>query len=258
MLTALALFLAAPALADDGEAVRANPHARDLTDYAECVDEDGVDHCDGDATDAVDDPPTTGDGRVTGCTRCEHEAAIEAAVEARLGEDEPGHTPALRARYAMHFFPDAPAHAIGLRHTGDRDAYLHGELRYLPGSDLLWTGRAGAGLDLLGGGSWDLTLGVFVGSTGSWDRSEDTRLLYASPMGGGELGFGIEDKRLIAKYRLLAGWGSGPLDDVLTENELTIGYKLTPSLHVLGQWTRLNPGAAEAQGGIGLGVQAMF
>jgi hypothetical protein len=230
---ALALLLVAPAQAGDIVVITHNPHSRDLTEYDDCDHDDPCDHDEDDEDDDWDGP----------------DVAVVSSSE---------RAPQLRARYAMHFLPEAPAHYIGLRHTGEKDAYLNAELRYLPASDLLWTGRAGAGVDVLGGGNWDLTLGLFIGSNGEWERSDEARILYAAPMGGTEIGFGIEGERLFAKYRWLAGLGSGPLDEALTENELTLGYKVTDSLHVFGQWIRVNPGEAEKHGGIGLGAQAVF
>jgi hypothetical protein len=233
MLT-LALLFAAPAHAGDIVVITANPHARDLTDYDEPCD------CEEDEADCEHEDDDDWDGP---------EAAV---VSSSHGGSQ------LRARYAMHFLPEAPAHYVGLRHTGEKDAYLNGELRYLPASDLLWTGRAGAGVDVLGGGNWDLTVGLFIGTNGEWERSDQSRILYAAPMGGTEIGFGIEGDRIFAKYRWLAGLGTGPLDDALTENELTVGYKLNPTVHLFGQWIRVNPGDAETSGGIGIGAQAVF
>jgi len=241
MLTTLALLFTAPAQAGDIVVITHNPSSRDLTDYSDCDHDEDEDDCGHDhGHDHDEDEDDDWDGP-------------QVAVMSSGNQ-----SPQLRARYAMHFLPDAPAHYIGLRHTGEKDAYLNGELRYMPASDLLWTGRAGAGVDVLGGGNWDLTLGLFIGSNGEWERSDEARILYAAPMGGTEIGFGIESDRLFAKYRWLAGLGSGPLDEALTENELTLGYKVTDSLHVFGQWIRVNPGQAEKHGGIGLGAQAVF
>ena len=166
--------------------------------------------------------------------------------------------PSLQAQYGMLFLPDAPAHHVGARHTGSHDAYLSADLRYLPASDLMWTGRVGAGLDLLGGDRWDLTLGLFLGTAGEWDRTEDYAVLYAKPMAGTEVGLGVEGERLFARYRWVAGLGTGAVDQLLTENELTVGYRLVGDLAVYGQYLRLNPGEAHKESGIGLGVRAIF
>jgi hypothetical protein len=208
------------------------PSARDLTDYND-VDEDEEE----DEDEEQDE---------------EEHYAPRSEIVSQHGSSE------LQFRYATHLLPEAPAHFIGLRHVGEKDAYLTGELRYMPGSDLLWTGRAGAGFDLFGRGDWDLTFGLFIGSSGEWDHQASSRILYMAPMGGTEIGLGYDGDRLFAKYRWLAGLGGGPLDDLLTENELTVGYKITRPVHVFGQWIRVNPGEAEKQGGIGLGVQAVF
>lgn len=171
------------------------------------------------------------------------------------GRDHNGRA-ALLVGYGMQFLPDAPAHHVRARHVAASDAYLQGEVRYLPASDLLWTGRASAGLDVLGGGNWDLTLGLFLGSAGTWDRDRDAAILYAMPIGGTEIGVGIQGQRLSFRYRWLAGFGVGPLDDLLTENELTLGYQVTDSLQVYGQYLNLDPGEAQRSSGVGIGLQA--
>jgi hypothetical protein len=172
--------------------------------------------------------------------------------------DEPDARGELHLSYATHFLPEAPAHHLAVRSWGPRDSYVSGELRYLPHDDLLWVGRAGAGLDVLGDGGWDVTLGLFVGTAGTWSTEDARRVLMAQPIGGTEIGVGVEGERLIARYRWIAGIGGGPLDELLTENELTIGYKLLDPLHVVGQWIRVNPGDDTARGGVGLGVRAVF
>jgi len=164
----------------------------------------------------------------------------------------------LQLQYGMLFLPDAPAHPLVGKLVGEEDAYVSADLRYMPANDLLWTGRLGAGFDVLGGGGWDLTLGLFAGSAGEWDRNDERAILYSRPMGGTEIGLGVEGRRLFARYRWLAGLGTGPVDELLTENEFTVGYKVVDELSVYGQWLRVNPGEADKQGGIGLGVRAVF
>jgi len=172
-------------------------------------------------------------------------------------EDE-GDEEGLQLQYGMLFLPQAPAHHLVGKFVADSDSYVSADLRYMPQSDLLWTGRLGAGIDVLGGGSWDVTLGLFVGSAGTWDRNEERAILYSTPMGGTEIGLGVESRHLYARYRWLAGLGTGPVDRMLTENELTVGYKLFDDLSVYGQWLRVNPGAESKRGGVGLGVRAVF
>jgi hypothetical protein len=164
----------------------------------------------------------------------------------------------IQLAYGMQFLPDAPAHHLFARMVGDKDAYLGGELRYMPGTDLMWSGRAGAGLDVLGGGNWDLTLGLFIGSAGIWDRDSDRAVLYSTPIGGTEIAFGIEAERLYGRYRWLAGWGMGEVSEMLTENELTVGFKVTPEVHAYGQFLHLSPGEADKESAVGLGARVVF
>jgi hypothetical protein len=164
----------------------------------------------------------------------------------------------LVAQYGMQFLPDLPGHQLGLRFVGDKDAYLSGELRYTPASDLLWTARFGAGLDLLGRSDWDLSLGLFIGSAGEWDRQDERALLYSAPIAGTEVAFGYEGDRLFGKYRWLGGIGGGPVDELLTENEFTLGYKLTNTLHAYGQYLILSPGELDNEAGVGLGARLVF
>lgn len=168
------------------------------------------------------------------------------------------HRDAVWLDYGMQFTPEAPAHHLSGKITGPRDAYLHAELRYLPLSDVLWTGRAGAGIDVLGGGNWDVTLGLWLGTAGEWDRGADRAILYAAPMAGTEVSVAVDFKRLFASYRWLAGIGAGPIDDLLTEQELTVGYKLTRRVHAYGQWFALSPGELDNRSGIGLGARLVL
>ena len=160
--------------------------------------------------------------------------------------------------YGMQFTPEAPAHHLAGRLIGKNDAYIGGEIRYMPLSDVLWSGRVGAGLDVFGRGNWDLTLGLWIGSAGEWDRNEERAILYAAPMAGTEIGLGVQGDHLFAKYRWVAGIGSGPIDDLLTEQELTIGYKVLPELHLYGQYFVLSPGERDNRSGLGLGGRVVF
>lgn len=164
----------------------------------------------------------------------------------------------LQLQYGMQFLPNLPGHNLQGRLVGGKDAYIGGELRYVPSSNVVFTARAGAGLDLLGASDWDLTLGLFIGAAGEWDRTIDRAVLYAAPIAGGELGIGYEGDRLFAKYRLLGGFGGGPVDDLLTENEFTLGYKIIPAFHLYGQYLILSPGKLDNEAGVGLGGRVVF
>ncbi|MCA9495144.1 MAG: hypothetical protein KC621_34690 [Myxococcales bacterium] len=158
-------------------------------------------------------------------------------------------------QYGLQFLPEVPGHQLSARLIGEKDAYLGAELRYTPGSDFAGVGRLSAGFDVLGRGNWDLTLGLFLGSAGEWERSNADAVLMAAPVAGTEIGFGIETGRLFGKYRWLAGIGGGPVDDLLTENELTLGFKVTDDLHVFGQYLVLSPGELDNQSGLGIGAR---
>ncbi|MEZ4241950.1 MAG: hypothetical protein R3F59_38530, partial [Myxococcota bacterium] len=143
--------------------------------------------------------------------------------------------------------------------SGEKDAYLSAEVRYLPQNDLLWTGRLGLGFDVLGGGDWDLLLGLWIGGAGEWQHLDDptpgVASLYAGPMAGTEVGVGYEGRRLYGKYRWLTGIGSGPLDDLLTEQELTVGFKVIEPVAAYGQYFILSPGHRDNRSGFGVGVR---
>lgn len=164
----------------------------------------------------------------------------------------------LLLQYGTQFLPDLPGHHISGRLLSDKDVYVGGELRYMPASDVLWTGRLGAGFDLFGESDFDLQLGLFVGTAGEWDRDRERALLYAAPIAGTEVGLGYEGRKLFGRYRWLAGLGGGPIDELMTENEITVGYKVVKELHVYGQYLILSPGELDNQAGVGLGVRAQF
>src|SRR5690348_17329117 len=58
------------------------------------------------------------------------------------------HDDELLIQYGMQFLPYTPGHDISVRYVGEHATYIGGELRYVPASDLLWSGRVGAGLDV--------------------------------------------------------------------------------------------------------------
>lgn len=201
------------------------------------------------------------DVQVVDCDHTHHEifVADDDPPESVVDEDNDGvFHDAISFQYGMQFLPERPGHDLQARLVGGKDAYVGAELRYTPVSDVVWTTRFGAGLDVLGGSDWDLTLGLFIGAAGEWDREAKEAVLYAAPIAGGELGFGFEGQRLFGKYRLLAGFGGGPIDQMLTENELTLGFKIIDQFHVFGQYLVLAPGEADNQSGVGLGARVVF
>ena len=178
------------------------------------------------------------------------DAAVEASVEERQDD--------VLLSYDMQFLSEAPAHHLGLRMVAKNDSYVGGEIRYLPASDVVGEGRVGAGLDVFGGGNADLTLGLWLGTAGKWERHPDAALLYAAPIAGTEIGVGFEGRHLFARYRWLAGLGTEPLDSLLTENELTFGYKIVRGVQVYGQYLVLSPGDVDDESGFGLGARLAF
>ncbi len=172
-----------------------------------------------------------------------------------LHELDEQHRKTLVGQYGLQFLPEQPAHQLSLRLIGEHDAYVGGELRYLPGSDFVGVGRAGAGFDVAGGGAFDLTLGLWVGAAGEWERDIDAARLWGSPILGSEVGVGLEGHRLFGKYRWLAGIGGGAMDELMTEQELVFGYKVTQEVHLMGQYFVLSPGNLDNESGVGLGLR---
>ena len=120
----------------------------------------------------LDQRPPGGDlGRRVRRAREESEEAPAAAVMVHDRDDERQH---LQLQYGMQFLPEVPGHELSARLVGEHDAYLMGELRYTPGSDVVGVGRLSAGLDVFGRSDFDLTLGLFIGTAGEWDPPEST------------------------------------------------------------------------------------
>ncbi|MEQ1504061.1 MAG: hypothetical protein ABMB14_17595 [Myxococcota bacterium] len=201
---------------------------------------------------------------VEGCGVHTHDVVVATVVEEPppappVAEvDDVRQRSVLKVGYGMQFLQEMPGHDLKASFTGEKDAYLSGELRYMPASDLLWVGRIGAGFDVFGQSDWDLTVGLFLGSAGEWDRERDRAVLYSAPIGGTEIGVGYDGERLFGGYRWLAGLGGGPVDSLVTENELTFGYKVLPELHVFGQYLVVSPGEYDNQSGFGLGARVAF
>jgi len=167
--------------------------------------------------------------------------------------------PQIMGQYAMQFLGDGPAHQLAVRYYGAKDSYIGGEIRYLPGNDsILWAGRAGAGIDLLGGGPFDLQLGLFVGSAGEWFVLDGGDALYHSPILGSEVRFAFEGHRLFTSYRLIGGLGVGPLDRFLSEREFILGYKVTQTVQLFGESVRIDPRSGDQQWSLGLGGRLVF
>lgn len=187
---------------------------------------------------------------------CADDYDDECVIESERTRDRRDHRRRgqLLGQYALQFIGRTPSHQFMLRRYTKNDAYFGAELRYLPGNDaILWSGRAGAGIDVLGGGRFDLQLGLFVGSAGEWFYRAERPLIYHSPIFGTEVRFAYDGRYVFTSYRWLGGIGTGPLQRFLSEREFILGYKVTPRLQVFGQSVRIDPRSGESQWSLGLG-----
>lgn len=137
-----------------------------------------------------------------------------------------------------------------VRAVGDKDAYIGVEARVAP--DERWIGRAGIGFDVLGGGDWDLKLGLFLGGIGTGLERE--RALIT----GTEVALGAKIGRLYGQYRWLGGLGTSRLAALHTEHELTVGVRLIDEFRVFGQLIRSDLRGREPDRGAGLGLAYRF
>ena len=189
--------------------------------------------------------------------RCGDDDRDEAPQAAFVQSDD-GRDDEILLQYGLQFLPRVPAHQLRARMSAESDAYLGAEVRYMPAQDIRWAGRIGAGIDVFGGGNWDLTLGLWIGSAGEWDHDAEDPAMYLGPIAGTEIGLGFSAEHIFAKYRWLGGFGGGPIDELLSENELTVGYKITDEIHALGQYLILAPGDHDNEHGLGLGVRVVL
>ncbi|MEN0064007.1 MAG: hypothetical protein AAGA48_17780 [Myxococcota bacterium] len=199
----------------------------------------------------VDDVPTTDE---------EEEEDVVVVTDRDVRKDSEQRAE-LVAQYALQFLGDGPAHQLQLRRYGKKDAYLGAELRYLPGNDaILWSGRLGAGIDLMGASPFDVQLGLFMGSAGEWLVYETRPAIYHSPILGTEVRLGFEGRRFFTSYRWLGGIGVRvePLQQFLTEREFILGYKLNNTVQIFGESVRINPRSGDSQWALGLGGRLTF
>ncbi|MFT5683889.1 MAG: hypothetical protein ACI8RZ_004821 [Myxococcota bacterium] len=121
-------------------------------------------------------------------------------------------------------------------------------------ADGIWVGRATGGLDLFGNSERiDMTLGLFLGTTGSTSYPSIDTVGTA----GFEFGLGGNFGNLRARYRHANGF-SGPLENHLTEDEFRLGYRAFDTVEVFGQYVRFNPGEHAVIDGYGVGVKVVF
>lgn len=117
-----------------------------------------------------------------------------------------------------------------------------------------WIGRATGGIDVFGDAErFDLTLGLFLGTTGNW---EDASVTMAGT-GGFEFGLGTSVGPLSLRYRHLDGF-RGPLESRLTENEVRLTWELLNTVNLFGQYINFRPTADLTIDGYGAGVGMNF
>lgn len=121
-------------------------------------------------------------------------------------------------------------------------------------TDGVWVGRATGGLDLFGSTERiDLTLGVFVGTTGS----ATTPAVEAAGTAGFELGLGGNLGPIRARYRHSNGF-RGALATHLREDEFRLGYRALGTVEVFGQYIRFSPSELDVIDGYGAGLKVAF
>ncbi|MBW1877284.1 MAG: hypothetical protein JRJ84_02885 [Deltaproteobacteria bacterium] len=140
--------------------------------------------------------------------------------------------------------------AASARLVGEKDAYLGVEARVDPRH--CWMGRVGLGFDVLGGGKWDLKLGLFLGGTGNGLERDGGFIT------GTEVALGAEIGRLYGQYRWLGGIGGSDLAQLHSENDLTVGFRVIDELRVYGQVIRARGGSFDERRAMGLGVAWRF
>ena len=148
--------------------------------------------------------------------------------------------------------PKTVALDLRARVDGEHDGYVTTVARIDPTGT--WIGRAGIGLDVFGGKDGvDLKVGLFLGGTGDLTESS----MIGRPTAGAEVLFGLKIGRVYGWYRHTDGF-AGPLEDRLTEDELRLGFRVTDTVRVHGQYLIYNPGDEVMRGGAGLGIEMVF
>lgn len=138
------------------------------------------------------------------------------------------------------------------RADGPKDGYVLAAARIDPTGG--WLGRAGVGFDVFGAGDgMDLKLGLFAGGVGDLTVPS----MMGRPTFGGEVLFGMRFGRLFWHIRHLQGF-AGPFEDLLTEDELRVGFRFSEQLAAHFQLIATNPGTEIWSGGAGGGVEVSF
>ncbi|MFK7928668.1 MAG: hypothetical protein AB8H79_10810 [Myxococcota bacterium] len=147
---------------------------------------------------------------------------------------------------------EGPATAVRVQLMAPNDTFLQVDGRFSPSGRAL--GRVAAGVDVLGGGRAHLDLGLFVGTAGQWVEPRSAVL----PQAGGLVGVGYEADRLGLGWQWRAGWGGGTLDELLTENELTLSWRVHNDWRLTAAYLRLNPGKEQVENALAMGVSYQF
>lgn len=156
--------------------------------------------------------------------------------------------------YGQQMVGDGPALGLGAKFTPTRATFVGLEGRSSVGGH--WLGRGTVGLDVLGGSdTLDFTLGLFLGTTGTWEPVQ-IGMSSTDPTAGFELGLGVNAGPVRARYRHADGF-RGPLEARLTENEWRLGAEIG-RVQVFGQYVRFNPGDDNPMGGFGAGASLSF
>ncbi len=161
-------------------------------------------------------------------------------------------TPEYHLEATSQIMPHTVALDLRGRVDGEHDGYVTTVARIDPTG--MWIGRAGIGLDVFGGKDGvDLKVGLFLGGTGDLTESS----MIGRPTAGAEVLFGLKIGRVYGWYRHTDGF-AGPLEDRLTEDELRLGFRVTDTVRVHGQYLIYNPGDEVMRGGAGLGIEMVF
>lgn len=188
-----------------------------------------------------------------------HSHTVEVKRERKRDRDEGAeHNPLeIHVRGAAQYLPGSIATNVGVEGVARRDAYLEGDVRMA--TDGTWRGRASAGFDVFGGGKFDLKLGAFIGARGCFNpETMDEVTLATQPTFGGQLTVGGNYDRIYGRYRLSLGLGAGETAEFLTENEVTLGFRVVDELRVYGQYVALSSRTFDRLGGVGAGVEYVF
>jgi hypothetical protein len=141
--------------------------------------------------------------------------------------------------------PELGYAAGNARLLGRRDAFLEVDGRL--GPDGGWLGRAGIGVDVLGGGRWHLQPGVYLGGAG--------RGAFLSPaiFAGPQLGWGFDNTRVYARA---SGFLAPTPQGLYGERSFTLGFRVVDEWRVYGRLSTLGTyrGERESYAGFGVGL----